>query len=363
MKKTLTLNLLVLLSLCFFVEFLSTFSEHFYGYGDPNKVFRLTRPEPYVNSIFFSKDFIEESFSFSKHRIDPVSGLLTPLDYNGKYFNVRNGRRLTIEPTASFRNTIYLFGGSSVFCAEVPDEYTIASRLQHEINHIGYPFRVLNYGVSGTTIEDSLLRLKHLTLKRGDVVVFIDGWNDLYKAIFKLSDIQNFHPSRDIREQFVRSVRRFKRFSALLQAIDGELLTTSIPPFDDDEIAILISKLNRIDREVEQLVTSAGAKYFHFLQPSLYAKVENSHYELQITENPRGRYPSGLEVPVRYAWPFLRGSGVYDKSVDLTAALESVRPSPFLDPVHINEVGNNIIAQEIFGEIIGEMVIETEGVH
>lgn len=67
-------------------------------------------------------------------------------EISGKYFNARNGRRLTCFQPEEYIGTIYLFGLCMMIGLYVEDKYTIASYLQKRLLEKGYLYRVENCG-------------------------------------------------------------------------------------------------------------------------------------------------------------------------------------------------------------------------
>lgn len=64
----------------------------------------------------------------------------------GKYFNARDGKRVTCFQPEKYIGTIYLLGPCTIVGGYVEDQYTIASYLQKELLERGYIYRVENYG-------------------------------------------------------------------------------------------------------------------------------------------------------------------------------------------------------------------------
>lgn len=64
----------------------------------------------------------------------------------GKYFNAREGRRVTCFQPEKYAGTVYLFGPCTVIGLYAEDQYTIASCLQKKLMDMGYAYRVENYG-------------------------------------------------------------------------------------------------------------------------------------------------------------------------------------------------------------------------
>src|SRR5258708_6822770 len=96
--------------------------------------FRATRPAPYVDARYFSQAFLQESVRSVRLTRRPGRNELILGDVQGKWFNVSDGKRVTTDQPSTFANRIYLFGGSTVFDQEVPDELTVASYLQRRVN-------------------------------------------------------------------------------------------------------------------------------------------------------------------------------------------------------------------------------------
>lgn len=65
---------------------------------------------------------------------------------SGKYFNSKEGRRITSFQPKEYTGTIYLFGPCTIVGVLVEDQYTIASYLQKKLLEHGYCYRVQNYG-------------------------------------------------------------------------------------------------------------------------------------------------------------------------------------------------------------------------
>lgn len=102
------------------------------------------------------------------------NGLLELTDYNSKYINVINGKRITLDMPTQFDSTIYLFGKSPVFGFGVSDNETIASYLQKLVN-TKYPnkYRVLNCGINGVSRFQILKYIKSIKFKKDDIIIIL----------------------------------------------------------------------------------------------------------------------------------------------------------------------------------------------
>lgn len=131
----------------------------------------------------FSKDFFDEIYSdeyaneISKLTFpsEIINGVVYTKDQNGKYLNISNSERLTINQPKCYTQTIYFFGGCIIVGNLCEDKHTIESALQNKINEIGDYVRVVNYG--GFNVLFSLLRrMESIKFCKGDIIVtYIDN--------------------------------------------------------------------------------------------------------------------------------------------------------------------------------------------
>ncbi len=102
--------------------------------------FRLLRSEPYKNSNYFSHELIYGQYYPAKRPIfftPSQTNILVPNDFESEWLNIINNKRLTTDVSQNYFQNIYVFGGSTLYCAEVPDSLTICSILQRLINNLG----------------------------------------------------------------------------------------------------------------------------------------------------------------------------------------------------------------------------------
>jgi lysophospholipase L1-like esterase len=101
------------------------------------------------------------------------------VDYSGRYLNVRQGVRRTTDAPSQDNGKVVCLGGSTTFCADVPDHETWASVLQREFRERGIPLRVENRGRMGATARNRLQYLRqHILLDEVRAVILYFGVND-----------------------------------------------------------------------------------------------------------------------------------------------------------------------------------------
>ena len=109
--RTLFIQLTVIIVLLISVDLITSLFIKRIGH----KEFRIQQPEPYINAEYFSKDFINESFAQpGGWLLDKTYGGVKPSNFEGKWINVRNNKRVTINKPGNYLRKIYLFGGSTV---------------------------------------------------------------------------------------------------------------------------------------------------------------------------------------------------------------------------------------------------------
>ncbi len=317
-----------------------------------HKEFRLQRPEPYTNANYFSKDFINEAFTQpGRWLLDKQYGGVKPSDFEGKWINVKNNRRVTINKSSEYLHTIYLFGGSTVYNGEVPDNFTIASQLA-SIGANDYFFKVVNMGATSIHSAQQFGRLKsEINLKKGDFVIFYDGVNDVLQRII-YENREGYMIGQPKKESFWMKLLRSKRkYSSILQIMYSEMIKNTkeaSPTLINNSIDDYINILSETNNYVEM----QGAFFYHFLQPTLFTKNKLNEYEQMLVEKGEPFVPIQFVSPYKRSYPLIeKRLNNLDFSYSLTGIFNGLDESPFLDYCHVNHVGNKIISENIWNRI------------
>lgn len=354
------------------------------GAGLSRKEFRLKRPPPYRNSPYFSAAFIRESLKMpGAWKTPPGTRLVIPADFAGRYAHVRDGLRQTTDQPSAVHHTLWLFGGSTIFDVEVPDEDTVASELQRLINGVAPgTWRVVNAGAITVTSAQELERLKTLAISAGDLVVFYDGVNDITQGIFYNNPdgwIVGTNRELAAREKSRRTILSFVNEKAHAIMPHFFFLFERLPPpalpehlRDPGQLAALTRRAT--EKQLASIAAAAdyarsrGAAFSHFLQPNLFSHPVLTDYEATLAANPELVY-TGLQTafaagnaPLRQNVARLRALGV--DSHDLTALFDDRPPGEeyFLDFCHVTEVANGRIAQALLGPL-RERLLQGDAVH
>ena len=283
--------------------------------------------------------------------MDKKYGGVKPSNYKGKWINVKKNRRVTTNEPKDYLRTIYLFGGSTVYNGEVPDNLTIASQLA-SLGANEYLYKVVNMGATSIHSAQQFGRLKsEISLNKGDLVIFYDGVNDvLQRIIYENRD--GYMVGQPKKESFWMKLLRSKRkYSSILQIMYSEMIkntketsSTLIKDSIDDYIDILV--------KTNKYVEKRGAVFYHFLQPTLFTKNKLNEYEQMLIEKGEPFVPMQFVDPYKKTYPLIEDRlSNYDFSFSLTGVFNKLDESPYLDYCHINHVGNKIISENIWKRI------------
>jgi hypothetical protein len=334
------------------------------------KDYRSTRPPAYQNSPFFSQAFIDEEFSHLSWTVLPERRLVYPNDYHGRWYNVENGMRRTVNSPATDRH-ILLVGSSTVYNAEVPDDYTIASYLQKRINEQGGgKFAVQNYGADGVNVTQQLERLKTLKFDDRDVVLFYDGGSDAVQGVF-YANVNGWivEENRKHKNDYVVKHRaqlewlaRYSRFCDWLFVQTTDALPEPMKHPERIKALAVETRDKMFDRllQSDEYVRSRGARFIHVLQPDLFSRPLRD-FERPLVDNHfltmKGMGTALMEAHREFA-PLTqmlveRKVSAYDAS----RIFDQVNDPIFLDFGHTNELGNRIIADFLFDALVREGVV------
>lgn len=104
-----------------------------------------------------------------------------PENRNAKSSGEVPAQREQPRPSAAVQDTrpvIVAFGDSLTAGFGVDPGLSYPDNLQHELDHAGYSYRVVNLGVSGETTSDALARLDAVVAARPRIVILEFGGND-----------------------------------------------------------------------------------------------------------------------------------------------------------------------------------------
>ena len=318
-------------------------------------------PDDYMTeSLWLEMQQFMESRSLQKQNFKSASSADSPvksfemhanINFVGINYSMVDGIRGTTDARNSIdQPNLFLFGGSTVLCEEVPDRLTNASILQRILNSLQESVQVFNYGASGATSIDRVQMLLQVTnIKKGDVVVFYFGDNDSGWI-----DHRTGKPSEQLIWLPIRVLRALSDVgSETAKWMYGEFAPRSFHKFSRLAVEDTIDALNHAFEHCENI----SAHMIAVLQPNLFTLLTKSEYEKKLER----RFSRDIKTLVIDAY---KNYEVWIKTVPYCVSATHIfdnAPAPvFLDWAHVNARGNELIAKFIFEEIKKRKLISVD---
>jgi lysophospholipase L1-like esterase len=271
--------------------------------------------------------------------------------------------RRTINPSnpacaKEKKTNVWLLGGSAVYGTYIPDWATLPSYLSAQLNTPSRCTSVTNLGVEGyVTNQDILLLMEKLKGgKVPDVVILYDGFNDSAVGTREPGPTTHmgfqtvkgrFEGSMTSRLDFLQRPAVWQLAMELSKPLRRkgpsgvpplELLPRAAATLDNYESNLRIARM---------LGQAYGFTVCAFWQPAIiYGHKQLTPYEKQV-----------LDLSYSEAYPFQSLSPVYKEAAYragkkagftfLGDVFEAVREPIYLDWVHLNPRGNELVAREV----------------
>jgi len=290
--------------------------------------------EPHRNSDYLTKEFWDEMQKFTgqgsvvKIKSSDGTKIFNAKEINGKYISAKDGSRRTTDGPQSPIGRVFLLGGSTVYCFEVPDPMTVCSYLQRNINDSGQNLEVVNLGISGASVANRVDKLKTIsTLCEHDVVIILFGVNDI--------GWQNFYSNQNI---FLKTIRNFGKVSLCFSWFYYEL-SASIRKSNAEAAAHRTTKQLK---ELSDFLNTHKVLHKFVIQPNIYTKRNTNNYETQIVL----KFGAELNDTVNHAYRIFENCQ-FPNYVSASHIINETKTSVYLDWAHTNAEGNQIIAKFI----------------
>jgi hypothetical protein len=254
----------------------------------------------------------------------------------------KSGLRVTTDQPSSTVGRILIFGGSTTFCGEVEDEDTFPSQLQSSILSGGFNMRVENYGKSAATATDRVEVLRGISdLSANDIVVFYIGVNEAGVGFTQ----------RDVPVQFIRKVpelgtalQKASSYSRVSDFLFRSLVFGGVSVTEQSKMDA-VYKLEKALSDAQLIAAKVGADFVPVLQANLFTREPKSDYDRVLGS----MYGSELEPVVTEIYARMDAVvRTYPLAGDATGVMNDLDVSPFYDWHHVDENGNQRIANFIF---------------
>jgi len=289
--------------------------------------------------------------------------------FKGKYINIdEHCHRYTVPGEVSGGNAarrlkIFMFGGSTLWGEGVRDQFTIPSLLGKDLAAHQVGAEITNFGEVAYVNTQELIELV-LQLERGnipDVVIFYDGYNDVYAALQnQVAGFTQFEWKRELEYNISTRYNSLRRVF-LLNTLDRYYLGKIIKrlsnklsyqkPFSqksktlkEDVVEVYLNNL--------KIITALGKAYgfvpLFYWQPVIYTKNNLTPFEKKFATEPLGDlYCQAQAVMQAKSQEF----GPYH-FFDISGLFADANYSIYLDFCHVNEDANRIIARRIAADLL-----------
>jgi hypothetical protein len=241
---------------------------------------------------------------------------------------------------------IAVTGGSAVWGWRVLDADTIPAQLQ-QLTHARNPnLTFYSFGIEGATLAQELAVLRQFRDIYGiDQVIFYTGANDALSAYLGMSgaqDIRLFDASTGLTSfELVKAATRLVRTAsepsaAMLDKLEREML----PMLERD------NRFRAGLAEAEDYCSATGLRCDFLLQPLLFTRSIPIGPEQRLLTTFRRLFP-GLAPVAAQMYRDARAALPPSQIQDLSDMFDGIAAPVFTDNVHVNEVGNRIVAERI----------------
>ena len=145
--------------------------------------------EEYSKSLNLKKEEILDLYleTWQRERLfeyDQYTGITESESINGKHVNISKEKgRLVPNNSEHCKRNVFFYGGENVFGYDVTDRQTIPFYFKNILESQNYNFCVYNFGRrTFFSTQENILFQNHIYLekiKKGDLVIFIDGDNEI----------------------------------------------------------------------------------------------------------------------------------------------------------------------------------------
>jgi lysophospholipase L1-like esterase len=353
---------------------------------------KIQRAEPpnaaYIPGLrglrYASGDFMIEAGSTIDTEAVPGTGILTPKEFHGTFFNIDRKpptdllyrRTSNPDPAKPPTVTVLLIGGSTIFGADAPDDLTIASLLSLRLNADDktHSYVVLNAGTFGanSTMERERLHYELAHGQKPEIVIVMDGGLDLMGGIYLGAPGRTFAEGRGQVADFFHRYFPHNIYWALRGWLSQRAIKLGLkkPPANIQK-PVDVDKLTKdtvafwLDNEVAmaKLAKDAGARFISALEPNRYASsFSHPTDDLKFVDRQTDGHLPGLRpiMPKALAQlsagsESLKAQGI--ETLDLSTIFKDKTQNLFTDGAgHFNSIGNAMVTDRLAAAILATTV-------
>ena len=306
-----------------------------------------------------------------------VGGVMRSFSAPGLNIDAGGLRRTWNAEKNSPVSRIHAYGGSTMMGFGVRDDWTVPSLLSKKLNAAGHRVEVVNFGQPTYTATQAFIAFTEqlATGNKGEVTIFLDGLNEaitaeqngragtVFNAAIRADEFNLMQPWR--RTELLRhaldtiaprTMRRVRTLEELLRSVkdnDTEAFNITLEAIEPLSKNVASHYINTL-RMIRTIAEDNAIETLFFWQPSLFSKKTLSDYEQRYQNDGapvpalRGDLFRGIYDAVRFNPEFLSMPG----AVDVSTLFDDSSDPQFIDPFHLAEKGNNVLAESMLPHLI-----------
>ena len=280
--------------------------------------------------------------------------------FAGHFINVaEDGLRRTVSERDISQPTVYFFGGSTAWGEGARDAYTIPSQVARLLGERDHAVNIVNYAQTGyVSGQDLILFQRQLALGNlPDLAVFYQGFNDVYSAF---TGGQAGLPMQEIqRAADAEAGRLLRQNQPVLRslAVNEADLNWTLAASGESSPRAILDNWNANRRLIRAAASEFGVDVLFIWQPAFFAKRSLSSFEAQFAAEIERSLPGFMRLYAEVD-QLLRQAPASESSGDLLIISDLFADQEdeiFIDEAHINEVGNQAVAEAIVPEIAARL--------
>tara|TARA_B100000029_G_C17544112_1_gene947822 strand:- start:417 stop:1520 length:1104 start_codon:yes stop_codon:yes gene_type:complete len=318
----------------------------------------LSQSEIYENFSHEKLKNICKDYQSTIHFVTPYNHLAIKQYSDTVNINSEGFRGSEMSDELNSKYTIFLTGGSTAFGIYASgDDKTISSQLEKIFQKNGYDVNVVNAGVNGAFSSDEYFLIKTKILKYSpNLILTFTGWNDLETNFAQKSGVHTTETTISNNLLYLQKFTKIDDLQFYLSRIIEKRL-----PVESESIINFSSinqrsenwknNLNKIcdlgnDKKFKTIIAfqpllGSGNKILSNWENTIYKNYNQKKVldEYEIFKTNINSIESCTEI------------------IDLTTVFDNTEKTIFHDTGHFGDLGNQIVAQQIYKEI-SSIVIE-----
>jgi hypothetical protein len=337
----------------------------------------LVQRRAFASKPWLSREYVASLMSREASFFTPPrTQLVLPKDYQDRFFTIHDGIRRTVgfDPAGVVQSgrprRLFVLGGSTTYCEEVPDEFTWASQLQKRLAAIRETsdIEVVNCGIPAAVSVEEVQRLEYEISRNNtpDFCIFLNGINDANQGVVNGNPGHSVHETARTygNQGLFRALRVIAKFSVAARTIYQSILSSqrrNEPPSprsaaDVEKLAQTVADVyERAMLHAQQICTQYHIRMIVFLQPHVFTIARPwTADEREAAGRVRKDYVEALRVCyplLREKLKLLRQRGI--AAHDISDAFDGNLEPIFVDSLfHVESTGNRLVAEAILNRAL-----------